>query len=164
MAQRFTNVPPAETAESNSTVQAFDNYQTSSIEISSSVLAAMKSYFVNRGFGDVSAESIAITIITQAKQDGYNPMQILDTLRGLSNVELSGLVSEILNYNRFKTSSLGYAQTFKPNPQIQRNIIDGYTPFIPNPPPPPPIRSTIILTDENGEDITDETGSLLTTG
>ena len=123
MAQTFSNVPPAEKAETNSTVQAFDNYQSQLVEISSTVLAAMKGYFVNRGFGDVAAESIAITIITQSKQDGYNPMQILDTLRGLTNVELSGLVSEILNYNRFKTSSLGYAQKFNPNPQVQRNII-----------------------------------------
>ena len=53
----------------------------------------------------------------------YNRMQILDTLKGLNNVELSALVSEILNYNRFKSSSLGYARGFTPNPEIQRNII-----------------------------------------
>jgi len=160
MSQTFSNVPPAEKAETNATVQAFDNYQTSPIEISSTVLAAMKGYFVNRGFGDVAAESIAITIITQSKQDGYNPMQILDTLKGLTNVELSGLVSEILNYNRFKTSSLGYAQTFKPNPQVQRNIIDGFAITTPTPPPINPI----ILYDENSETITDEFGEILTTG
>jgi hypothetical protein len=118
----FSNVPPNPSPNTNSTVQAFDNYQSLPIELSSTVLAAMKSYFINIGFGDVSAESIAITIMTQAKQDGYNPMQILDTLKGLSSVELSGLVSEILNYNRFKTSSLGVSQIFKPNPEIQRNI------------------------------------------
>jgi hypothetical protein len=49
-------------------------------------------------------------------------MQILDTLRGLDNVQLSGLVSEILNYNRFKSSSLGYADKPQPHPEIQRNI------------------------------------------
>lgn len=126
MSQTFSNVPPNPSADTNSTVQAFDNYQSSPVELSSTVLAAMKSYFVNRSFGDVAAESIAITIMTQAKQDGYNPMQILDTLKGLSNVELSGLVSEILNYNRFKTSSLGVSQIIKPNPEIQRNIVDNF--------------------------------------
>ena len=30
---------------------------------------------------------------------------------------------EILNYNRYKSSSLGYAQKFVPNPEVQRNII-----------------------------------------
>ena len=83
----------------------------------------MKGYFTNRGFGEVSAESIAIIIIRQSKSDGYNPMQILDTLKGLDSVQLSGLVSEILNYNRFKTSNLGYAAEFNINPEILRNIL-----------------------------------------
>jgi hypothetical protein len=121
MSQPYSNVPVS--SSQDSTVQAFNTYQTAPVELSSTVLAAMKGYFTNRDFGEVAAESIAITIMTQAKQDGYNPMQILDSLKGLSNVELSGLVSEILNYNRFKSSSLGYAQTFSPNVEVQRSII-----------------------------------------
>ena len=122
MSQRFSNIPPASVAQ-DSTLKAFDNFNSTPVEFDSTLLAAMKGYFTNRGFGEVSAESIAVTIMTQAKQDGYNPMQILDTLKGLTDVELSGLVSEILNYNRFKSSSLGYAQPFKPNPEVQRSII-----------------------------------------
>ena len=121
MSQPYSNVPVS--SSQDATVQAFNTYQTAPVELSSTVLAAMKGYFTNRDFGEVAAESIAITIMTQAKQDGYNPMQILDSLKGLSNVELSGLVSEILNYNRFKSSSLGYAQTFLPNVEVQRSII-----------------------------------------
>ena len=117
----YSNIPSS--SSQDATVQAFNSYQTAPVELNSTVLAAMKGYFTSREFGEVAAESIAITIMTQAKQDGYNPMQILDTLRGLSNVELSGLVSEILNYNRFKSSSLGYAQTFSPNAEVQRSII-----------------------------------------
>jgi hypothetical protein len=122
MSQRFSNIPPASVAQ-DSTLKAFDNFNSIPVEFDATLLAAMKGYFTNRGFGEVSAESIAVTIMTQAKQDGYNPMQILDTLKGLTDVELSGLVSEILNYNRFKSSSLGYAQPFKPNPEVQRSII-----------------------------------------
>ena len=121
MNQNYSNIPVS--TSQNQTVQAFDSYMEAPVEINSSVLAAMKGYFTNRDFGEVAAESIAVTIIRQAKQDGYNPMQILDTLKGLDNVQLSGLVSEILNYNRFKSSSLGYAQDSQPNPEIFRNII-----------------------------------------
>lgn len=117
----YSNIPVSSSIDQ--TVIAFDNKYAAPVEIDATVFAAMKGYFTNKGFGEVSAESIAVILITQAKQDGYNPMQILDTLRGLDNVELSGLVSEILNYNRFKTSSLGYAQEFKTNPEIARNII-----------------------------------------
>lgn len=121
MSNTYSNLPT--TSETNATVQAFDNYYSQPIELNATVLAAMKGYFTNRGFDEAAAESIAVIITKQAKQDGYNPMQILDTLKGLTDVDLSGLVSEILNYNRFKTSSLGYAKTFQTNPEISRNII-----------------------------------------
>jgi hypothetical protein len=117
----LSNIPVQ--INSDNTVQAFDKFYDAPVEIDASVLAAMKGFFTNRNFGEVAAESIAVTIITQAKQDGYNPMQILDNLKGLTSVELSGLVSELLNYNRFKSSSLGYAQPFITNAEVLRNII-----------------------------------------
>lgn len=117
----YSNLPITKTT--NSTIQAFDSYYSQPIEIDSTVFAAVKGYFTKRNFGDVAAESIAVTIIRQSKQDGYNPMQILDTLKGLNDVELSALVSELLNYNRFKSSSLGTAQPIKTNPEVARNII-----------------------------------------
>jgi hypothetical protein len=122
MSQSYSNLPLDSTV-SDQTLQSFNNYYSLPVELNATVLAAMKGFFTNRDFGEVSAESIAVTIMTQAKQDGYDAMQILDTLKGLSNAELSGLVCEILNYNRFKTSSLGYAQTFAPNAEILRNIL-----------------------------------------
>lgn len=119
---KYSNVPP-EDSPTNSTVSAFDNYQKDTIELDTAVFNAMKSFFTNKKFGEVAAESITTTFMVQSKNDGYNPMQILDVLKGLNSVELSGLVAEILNYNRYKSSSLGYAQKFVPNQEIQRNII-----------------------------------------
>lgn len=106
-----------------STLQTFNAYYSQPIELSSTAYAAMTGYFTDKGFDKSAAESISTIIMTQAKIDGYNPMQILDTLKGLNSVELSGLVAEILNYNRFKTSNLGVARKFEPNPEIQRNIL-----------------------------------------
>ena len=84
----YSNVPITPKS-SNSTVAAFDNYYAEPVELGTTVLAAMTGFFTSKGFGQVAAESIAITIITQSKRDGYNPMIILDTLRGLDNVEIS---------------------------------------------------------------------------
>ena len=83
----------------------------------------MKSFFTSRGFETSAAESVVIVIIKQAKKDGYNPMEILDTLKGLTNVEISALVSEIVNNNRLKTSFLGYGLAFEPNFEVARNIL-----------------------------------------
>jgi hypothetical protein len=50
-------------------------------------------------------------------------MSLLDTLKGLDSVDLSALVAEIMNYNRLKTSFLGYATKFTPHNEIVRNIL-----------------------------------------
>ena len=71
----------------------------------------------------MSAENTAITILKQAKKDGYKALEILDTLKGLSAVELNGLITEIVNYNRFKTSLIGTAQVISPLEEINRNIL-----------------------------------------
>lgn len=122
MSNQYSNIPVDKTFD-DSTLRAFDNYYTAPTEIDSATLDAMTGYFTKRGFAEVASENISVTLIKQAKQDGYNPMEILDTLKGLSDVDLSGLVAEILNYNRFKSSSLGYAQEFQTNPEVSRNII-----------------------------------------
>lgn len=122
MVQKYSNIPSEKT--SNATLKGFEKYTSSPLELNSSVFAAMKGYFTNHGFGDVSAESITITLMSQAQSDGYNPMQILDSLRGLSNVELSALVSEILNYNRYKSSSLGFAAPITKNLTVSRNVLE----------------------------------------
>jgi hypothetical protein len=120
----FNNIPQTR-AESNSdlTVTVFDQYFQAPIDLNNNELIAMVGFFENRGFDKDSAESTALVILKQAKKDNYNPMQIMDTLTGLSNVEISGLVAEILNYNRFKTSSLGISQLYSPADDVVRNIL-----------------------------------------
>lgn len=119
--QQLSNLPS--TKKSNEIVQAYDSLYTKPLELEVNVLNAMKGFFESRGFQPTSAESIAVIIIKQAKNDGYNPMIIIDTLKGLDNVEISALVSEILNYNRFKSSFLGYARQFNPASEVSRNIL-----------------------------------------
>lgn len=124
MQNTYSNLPakPEIKSSSDYTVRAFNLYYQAPVEISSEVLSAMEGFFQKRGFDNLASKNIAVTIITQAKKDGYDPMRIMDTLSGLDNVEISALVSEILNYNRVKTSFLGYAQSFITNDEILRNI------------------------------------------
>jgi hypothetical protein len=122
MSTLYSNLP-ATKSTADATVQAFDNYYAQPLELNASTLVAMTGFFTSRGFNNVSAESVAVIIMKQAKKDGYNPMQILDTLKGIDNVEISALVSEILNYNRVKTSFLGYAREFTPHFEVKRTII-----------------------------------------
>lgn len=120
----YNNIPNDKTkSSSDPTVRVFDQYYQIPIDLNNNDLVLMKGFFEKRGFDELAAESTALVILTQAKKDNYNSMQIIDTLGGLDAVEISALVAEILNYNRFKTSALGIAQYFSPSEEVVRNII-----------------------------------------
>lgn len=116
----YSNLPSSK--PTNEVVQVQDSLYNRPFELEVSTLNSMKGFFESKAFDSNAAESISVIIMKQARIDGYNPMQILDTLRGLNEVEISALVSEILNYNRIKTSFLGYARQFNPNGEVLRNI------------------------------------------
>jgi hypothetical protein len=118
----YSNLPP-NSAAVNSTVKSFDNYYIRQFELDPSTFNMMKGFFQSRNFDKVAAESIAVTIMKQAKADGYNPMAVLDQLKGMQGIELNSLVSEILNYNRFKTSLIGHSMGFSPFEPVARNIV-----------------------------------------
>jgi hypothetical protein len=121
----YNNIPPKQSLGSSSDLSNtnLNQYNDLPIELHNDTLIAMKGLMSNKGFSEESAESIAITIMMQAKRDGFNPMNVLDTMENLGNVELSQLVSEILNFNRFKTSVLGSTQNITPVEFVKRNIL-----------------------------------------
>jgi len=124
MATSYTNLPPPLVVNSDSqTLRAFDAYYDKPIELSVATYDATKAFFTTKGFDTVAAESISLVILKQAKKDNLNPMKILDTLRTLNEVEISALVAEVINYNRFKTSFLGYALEYRTNEEVARNVL-----------------------------------------
>jgi len=62
-------------------------------------------------------------ILQQAKIDGVKVFELLDTLKGMDTVQLSYIVTEILNHNRSNTSSLGYKVKTEKNLSEKRNIV-----------------------------------------
>jgi hypothetical protein len=120
----YTNIPVKTNTDSgNSVIQAFDAYVNNPLEIKVSTINGMTGFFESKGFDKLSAETVSVAIIKQSKQDGVNPMELLDTLSGLNQVEISAVIAEILNYNRYKTSFLGYAREFSPVEEVHRNVV-----------------------------------------
>ncbi len=122
MTTSYSNLP-LEKNTKNAMVQAYDAQYSKPFEINASALNAMTGFFESKKFDTTAAESIAVVILKQATLDGYNPMGILDTLTGLNDLEISSLVSEILNFNRIKTSFLGQSRQNSFNSEINRNIL-----------------------------------------
>ena len=92
----------------------FDQYFTKPLEFSSNEVDAVIGFFSKRGFEQSAAIAVGSTLLQQAKLDNVKVFKLLDTLNGLDEVQLSAIVAEIMNYNRPKTSTVGYrrAETF----------------------------------------------------
>ena len=101
----------------------FDTYFSKELSFPSNQVDAVVSFFTKRGFDKVSAISVSTTLLQQAKIDDIKIFQLLDTLSGLTEIQLSSIVTEILNYNRPKTSTLGFKRTESADKIEKRNIV-----------------------------------------
>ena len=83
---------------------------------------AVVGFFLKRGFGEEAARSTGIVLMNQAKVDNVNVFKLLDSLKGLNDVQLSTIVSQVLNAYREKTSILGFKFTTDNDALESRNI------------------------------------------
>lgn len=102
--------------------QVFDNYFNKKLSFPSNEVDAVINFFEKRGFQKSAAIATGTVILNQAKIDGVKVFEILDTLKGLNELQLSSVVTEVLNYNRLRTSTLGYKITESSEKQENRNI------------------------------------------
>ena len=125
MAEFYTNLPPKEKDNLDKTIDKLTttNYQEE-YQFNVGEYDATVAFFVKRGFQRIAAESTAYVILSQAKIDSVRPQEIIDKLSGASEVQLSELITIVLNANRYKSSRLGVRQTLTTKETVSRNIID----------------------------------------
>jgi hypothetical protein len=118
-----TSLPlPVSTDSAQATKLFFDQYGISPLEFSVNDVSAAVGFFESKGFVSDAALSTASALLKQAKIDGTPVFTLLDTLKGFDTLQLSALVSEILNNNRKATSTLGYRYLNVPRTEIFRNV------------------------------------------
>jgi hypothetical protein len=120
-----SNLPGAEEPSSSSEEvrNFFDKFFLHQVSFPSNQIDAVLGYFLKRGFDEASARSTAIIMLNQARIENVNPFQLLDTLKGLSDVQLSQVVTEVLNVYRDKRSVLGFKLTVLEETLESRNIV-----------------------------------------
>lgn len=101
----------------------FNNYFSKELSFSSNQVDAVISYFEKRGFEREASIGVASVLLQQAKIDNIKVFELLDTLKGYNDVQLSSVVTQILNSNRSRTSDLGYKIQEPKEATEQRNII-----------------------------------------
>ena len=103
------NLPAVtKTDSASSTKLFFDTYGSRPLEFGANEVSASIGFFTGRGFEEEAALTTAMTILRQAKIDGVQVFEILDTLKELNGTQLSAVVAQILNKYRPNTSSLGF--------------------------------------------------------
>jgi hypothetical protein len=119
-----SNLPKKEDTDSGKEVKRFfNNYFNEPITFPAEQIDAVVGYFRSRGFDELASNSTSIVLLQQAKLDEVNVFQLLDTLKGLTDLQLSAVVAEVLNYNRQKTSTLGFRQQDTSELLEKRNVV-----------------------------------------
>jgi hypothetical protein len=122
----MSNNLPSPQFTDNSTVdvkQFFDKFYVNRISFPANEIDAVVGFFLKRDFDIASARSTSIVLLNQARADNVNVFELLDTLRGLSDVELSQVVAQVLNAYREKISLLGYRVAPLVDNYESRNIL-----------------------------------------
>jgi Glu-tRNA(Gln) amidotransferase subunit E-like FAD-binding protein len=102
--------------------QLFDRYFTKQISLTSNEVDTVVGFFTKRKFTKDAAIAVSTVILQQAKSENKKVFEIVDTLEGLDEVQLSRLVSAILNNNRSRISALGYKNDYATQTTENRNV------------------------------------------
>jgi hypothetical protein len=121
-----TNLPSQLTSSIDSSTEVktfFDKFFVQQVSFPSNQIDAVVGFFLKNGFDIESARSTGIVILNQARQDNVNVFELLDTLKTLTDVQLSQVVAQVLNSYREKTSLLGYRVAPLVDDYESRNIL-----------------------------------------
>lgn len=119
-----SNLPTITATDSTEVVkQFFDKFYLRPVSFPAAQIDAVVSFFMKREFDVDSARSTAIVLLNQARIDNVDVFQILDTMKNLTDTQMSQVVAQILNSYRENTSLLGYRIANTENPFETRNIL-----------------------------------------
>jgi len=120
----MSNLPSSNTTSSSEEVRTFfDKYFRTQITFPSNQIDAVLGFFLKRGFDEEAARSTGIVLLNQARIDNVNVFELIDQLKGLTDVQLSKVVAEVLNAYREQTSTLGYKVSSTEETYESRNIL-----------------------------------------
>jgi len=118
-----SNIPVAQLNSPSLVKTFFDNLTKTPMSFPAGQIDAVIAFFVKRGFDKTGAGSVAIVLLNQARTENVNVFTLLDTLKGLTDVQLSQVVAQVLNASRDRTSLLGYRKAPATNTYESRNIL-----------------------------------------
>jgi hypothetical protein len=113
---------PTDNTNTDEVRNFFDKFFLHQITFPTNQIDAVVGFFSKRGFDDSAARSTAIVLLNQARLENVNPFKLLDTIKGLTDAQLSQVVTEVLNVYRDRSSALGFKLTTVEETTESRNI------------------------------------------
>lgn len=118
------NLPPKDnTSSADKTKKYFNTFYDKQLSYPSNEVDAVIGFLESKGFDFQAARSTGAILLQQAKIDEVKVFELLDTLKGLTKLQLSATVAQVLNFNREKTSSIGFKVESNFDYVEARNII-----------------------------------------
>jgi hypothetical protein len=122
--EKTSSLPNSNSSDSSDEVRNFfDKFFLHQITFPTNQIDAVVGFFLKRGFDDSAARSTSIVLLNQSRLENVNPFELLDTLKGLNETQLSKVVTEVLNVYRDQRSALGYKITSVEETTESRNIL-----------------------------------------
>jgi|TARA_B100000497_G_scaffold124756_1_gene159937 hypothetical protein len=121
----MSNALPTQPANDSATKvkKFFNDYYDEPLSFPVNQVDAVVGFFEKRDFDKQAAIAVSGSLLQQAKIDNVNVFKLLDTLKTLERVQLSALVTEVLNFDRPSSSTLGYKTPTQSELSETRNII-----------------------------------------
>lgn len=119
-----TNLPITNQNSNKEVRTFFNNYFTDEVTFPSNQIDAVIGFFESRGFDTQASRSVGITLLNQSRIDNVNVFELLDKLKNYNNVQLTQIVTQVLNFYRTKTSVLGYKLISTSDAFENRNILE----------------------------------------
>jgi S-adenosylmethionine:diacylglycerol 3-amino-3-carboxypropyl transferase len=116
---------PATVSNDSSTIvrEFFDKFYQVPVSFPAAEIDAVVAFFQKRNFDLDSARTTAIVMLNQARADNIKVFQLLDSLKVLTDLQLTQVVTQVLNSYRENTSLLGYRTAAVSSPFESRNVL-----------------------------------------
>ena len=87
------NIPEKAITSTEKVKKFFSEYYSAPLEFPSNEVDAVVGFFESRGFEKLSAQTIGAVLMRQAKIDSIKVFELLDTLKGFDEIQLSQIAT-----------------------------------------------------------------------
>lgn len=120
---KFSNIDPINLDTVNNTTEFFNNFFDQELLVSPAEDQFINAYFERRTGNKKSAEMLAGALILSAASRGLDPLEVIQKIKSLDDLDIDAYIAFVYNLARAKTSLLGVINRPSVSPYITRTIL-----------------------------------------